>query len=207
MPSPSLQKTAIDCPIWTKNGLANLGRLIYASRTYRGYSLDDVVKIIQSQVGEKLTPSKKTLGNIENGVGEPKYNTIAAITAAQIIFNKYEEPYNILDVLNIASEKITPEPPTMKTIEEMVKLTMKENSLTLNKIKEQISPHSQYLNFRKFRTIFHGIDIPSAQHELRILRLICDPSDIFSEKEWIRAVKREELIRYKNKSLQSAVSI
>jgi hypothetical protein len=45
--------------------------------------------------------------------------------------------------------------------------------------------------------MFNGVNTPDAQHELRILRLICDPSGIFSEEEWIRASKKDALTNIK----------
>ena len=176
------------CPLWTKQGLKNLGKLIYASRVSQGLSLDEVATKIKEKIGDKLTPTKKTINNVENGIGEPKYNTIAAITAAEIIIDKQGNPYDILNILNIASEKITPELPTMKTIE--------QNNLTLEEIKTQIYAHEKYLSFRKFKSFFYGIETPNLNHELSILRLICDPSDIFSEEEWIRAAKRDALLKH-----------
>ncbi|MBD2492601.1 helix-turn-helix domain-containing protein [Aulosira sp. FACHB-615] len=63
--------------IWTKAGLARLGEIIRHSREARGLNLRDTACLISARTGVDI--AHNTLGMIERGVGEPKYNSLAAI--------------------------------------------------------------------------------------------------------------------------------
>jgi transcriptional regulator with XRE-family HTH domain len=187
--------TQSNCLLWTKNGLNTLGQLVKESRLCQGLSQEEAIKLINEKLGAGIAPSKTTLSNLENSVGNPQYNTIAAITGAGLIIDINKEPYSILEVLSIASEKIIPKFPEMKTIKEMIEECENTNKISMSRIKSYIKNHNKYISERRINTIKNGIDIPTTQ-ELMAIREIYDPEEeIFNEEQWLIASKRDSLLR------------
>lgn len=92
---------------WTKQGLGRLGGAIRAARESQGSSLGDIVDLVFQRTGYKL--SKKTIGNVENNVGEPKYNTLVAIAAAGFVLNPAKgKPFTEDEFNDIAAEVLDP---------------------------------------------------------------------------------------------------
>ena len=77
------------------------------ARESQGRSLGDIVDLVFERTGYKL--SKKTIGNVENNVGEPKYNTLVAIAAAGFVLNPATgEPFSEDEFNDIAAEVLDP---------------------------------------------------------------------------------------------------
>lgn len=95
--------------LWTKRGLTVLGKTIRAARIAKGWSLDTASEATQLATNGRAKISKKTIGNVENGIGEPKYNTLAAIAAAGFVVNSAGHPLTEADFIDIACELIDPE--------------------------------------------------------------------------------------------------
>lgn len=92
---------------WTKQGLGKLGEAIRTARESQGSSLGDAVDMVFERTGYRL--SKKTIGNVENNVGEPKYNTLVAIAAAGFIKNPATgKPFTEDEFNDIAAEVLDP---------------------------------------------------------------------------------------------------
>ena len=92
---------------WTKQGLGRLGEAIRTARESQGSSLGDAVDMVFDRTGYKL--SKKTIGNVENNVGEPKYNTLVAIAAAGFVINPATgKPFTEDEFNDIAAEVLDP---------------------------------------------------------------------------------------------------
>lgn len=92
---------------WTKRGLGRLGEAIRKARESQGRSLGDTVELVFERTGYKL--SKKTIGNVENNVGEPKYNTLVAIAAAGLVLNPATgKPFSEDEFNDIAAEVLNP---------------------------------------------------------------------------------------------------
>lgn len=92
---------------WTKRGLGRLGQAIRTARESEGKSLADIVDLVYQRTGYKL--SKKTIGNVENNVGEPKYNTLVAIAAAGFVINQAKsKPFTEDEFNDIAAEVLDP---------------------------------------------------------------------------------------------------
>lgn len=92
---------------WTKQGLGRLGEAIRTARESQGSSLADAVDIVFERTGYKL--SKKTIGNVENNVGEPKYNTLVALAAAGFVINPVTgKPFTEDEFNDIAAEVLDP---------------------------------------------------------------------------------------------------
>lgn len=92
---------------WTKRGLGRLGEAIRTARESQGRSLGDIVDLVFQRTGYKL--SKKTIGNVENNVGEPKYNTLVAIAAAGFVLNRATgKPFTEDEFNDIAAEVLDP---------------------------------------------------------------------------------------------------
>lgn len=92
---------------WTKQGLGRLGEAIRAARESQDRSLGDAVDLVFQRTGYKL--SKKTIGNVENNVGEPKYNTLVAIAAAGFVLSPATgTPFTEDEFNDIAAEVLDP---------------------------------------------------------------------------------------------------
>ncbi|ALF55739.1 hypothetical protein ACX27_27425 [Nostoc piscinale CENA21] len=109
--------------IWTKAGLIRLGEIIRHSREAKGLNLRDAACIISAQTGIEV--AHNTLGMIERGVSEPKYNTLAAIAAAEFV-ELGDRTLNIYDFIDIASETFY-----MNALAELIEAHLREESMTL----------------------------------------------------------------------------
>lgn len=93
--------------IWTKRGLEALGEILREARKARGWSQRDLSQFVYQQTGHKV--SDRSIGNLENNTGEPKYNTVALIAAAGFVINPATgRPFTEDDFINIACEVIDP---------------------------------------------------------------------------------------------------
>lgn len=87
---------------WTKTGLQALGRLVKQSREKTKLSQRGISALIEERTGHYV--SDTSLGDIERATKEPKWNTLAAIAAAEFCFKSDGSPYTVDDFSNIASE-------------------------------------------------------------------------------------------------------
>lgn len=93
--------------IWTKRGLEALGEILREARKARGWSQRDLSQFVYQQTGHKV--SDRSIGNLENNTGEPKYNTVAVIAAAGFVINPATgRPFSEDDFINIACEVLDP---------------------------------------------------------------------------------------------------
>lgn len=110
--NPDMVSTAAVRPkpkLWTKQGLAILGKYIRESREQQELSLADAAALVFQATGMPI--AKKTIANIENNVSTraPEYNTIAAIAAAGFVLNPVtQKPFNEDDFIDIACELLNP---------------------------------------------------------------------------------------------------
>jgi len=93
--------------IWTKRGLEALGEILREARKARGWSQRDLSQFVYQQTGHKV--SDRSIGNLENNTGEPKYNTVAVIAAAGFVINPATgRSFSEDDFINIACEVLDP---------------------------------------------------------------------------------------------------
>lgn len=93
--------------IWTKRGLEALGEILREARKARGWSQRDLSQFVYQRTGHKV--SDRSIGNLENNTGEPKYNTVALIAAAGFVINSATgKPFTEDDFINIACEVLDP---------------------------------------------------------------------------------------------------
>lgn len=112
--------------IWTKAGLARLGEIIRRSREKRGMDLRRTAHYISDLTG--ISVGHNTLGDIERGTREPKYNTLAAIAASGIVEYK-GKVLNIFDFIAIASEDDVEVTPMRRLVEDH----LQKEGITLEK--------------------------------------------------------------------------
>lgn len=93
--------------IWTKHGLKALGAILREARKARGWSQRDLSQFVYERTGHKV--SDRSIGNLENNTGEPKYNTVALIAAAGFVINPSTgKPFTEDDFIDIACEVLDP---------------------------------------------------------------------------------------------------
>lgn len=93
--------------IWTKRGLEALGEVLREARKARGWSQRDLSQFVYQQTGHKI--SDRSIGNLENNTGEPKYNTVAVLAASGFVINPGTgKPFTEDDFINIACEMLDP---------------------------------------------------------------------------------------------------
>ena len=93
--------------IWTKRGLEALGEILREARKARGWSQRDLSQFVCQKTGYKI--SDRSIGNLENNTGEPKYNTVALIAASGFVINPATGmPFTEDDFINIACEVLDP---------------------------------------------------------------------------------------------------
>ena len=90
--------------LWTKKGLGRLGFLIRQARLDLGWSMDRLALAVFHKTGEQI--AKKTIGNIENNVGFPQYNSLAAIAALRIVKSSTGRPLDHHDFVDSTQEDI-----------------------------------------------------------------------------------------------------
>jgi transcriptional regulator with XRE-family HTH domain len=94
----------VNVPFLTKSGLIRLGKLLEASRVARGWSLDRLVVEIHNQTGQMLT--KSAISHLERGNVDPKWNTLALLTATGYVVKPSGDPYSVGELFAIASEQL-----------------------------------------------------------------------------------------------------
>lgn len=92
----------------TENGKKLLGRIAREAREAKGWSLRDVARILKEDYG--LSLSIGAISDLEVGMREPQWNTLARLVALEYIINPHtEQPYSISDLFKIACEALDPE--------------------------------------------------------------------------------------------------
>ncbi|WP_181256801.1 helix-turn-helix domain-containing protein [Merismopedia glauca] len=93
--------------LWTRAGLERLGKIVAQARNARGWSQREAIRLIAEKTGRTI--SDKTLSNLENGVGEPKYSTLAIVAAAELVRDaETGRVLTVHDFCDIASEEWIP---------------------------------------------------------------------------------------------------
>lgn len=174
---------------WTQRGLRFLGSLIRQAREKNGWSLEDLSRHIYQATGEK--PAKKTLGNLENGVGEPKYNTIAAVAALRFVVDPEEKPLTEFDFIDIASEfpsTIFKKMTVADLIIHAIAINRLSDSEIYQKLKELHMKGLSPLTIQSFETFRKGYSKLPSDDELRAIRETVDPfENAFTENQWLKA--------------------
>ncbi len=111
---------------WTKAGLSDLGALIRSSRESKHLPLRNAAQLISQNAGVEI--SYRTLASVENASGEPKFNTLAAIAAAEFVEIDGRK-LNIFDFIAIASETFEVD---MNALAELISDHLTRNELTLS---------------------------------------------------------------------------
>jgi len=174
--------------LWTKKGLGRLGFLIRQARLDLGWSMDRLALAVFHKTGEQI--AKKTIGNIENNVGFPQYNSLAAIAALKIVKSSTGRPLDHHDFVDIASENYELTPMDIKN---MIGCAMLINKISEGEI------------WRKLETIRLKADKPfpftldrfekikekqirPTQEDIRVIRELVDPNgEAFDEIEWLQS--------------------
>ncbi len=174
---------------WTRRGLRFLGSLIRQAREKNNWSLEDLSGHIYEATGEK--PSKKTLGNVENAVGEPKYNTIAAIAALRFALDPDGNPLTEFDFIDIASEtpsSIFQQMTIADLIIYAIAINKLSNSEIYQKLKELQVEGLSPLTIQSFEAFRKGYSKLPSDDELRAIREAIDPyEEAFTEAQWLKA--------------------
>ena len=93
--------------LWTKAGLERLGKIVAVARNALGWSQREAIRAIAEKTGRTI--SDKTLSNLENGVGEPKYSTLAIVAAAELVRDaETGRVLTVRDFCDIAAEEWIP---------------------------------------------------------------------------------------------------
>lgn len=172
--------------LWTKKGLGRLGFLIRQARLDLGWSMDRLALAVFHKTGEQI--AKKTIGNIENNVGFPQYNSLAAIAALKIVKSSTGRPLDHHDFIDIASENYELTPMDIKN---MVSCAMLTNKLSEGEIWRKLeamrlntSPSFTLDRFEKIKEK----QIRPTQEDIRIIRELVDPNgEAFDETEWLQS--------------------
>jgi transcriptional regulator with XRE-family HTH domain len=84
-----------------------LGKIVAQARNARGLSQREAIRFIAEKTGRTI--ADKTLSNLENGVGEPKYSTLAIVAAAELVRNaQTKKALTVRDFCEIAAEEWIP---------------------------------------------------------------------------------------------------
>lgn len=186
------------CPkVWTERGLKKLGQIIRISRENQRLSLDEMADIVLRRTGRSI--SKKTLGNIENGVGEPKYNTLAIIAAVKIVVDGQGKYLSIEDFMDIASEVEffhTSTQTKSMSLEKMIRKAMADNKISQEAVEasliQQVLNNIGNIDLEKFRDILTGSTQQISIEELRLIVNAVDPEqEVFSWWDWERQATTE----------------
>jgi transcriptional regulator with XRE-family HTH domain len=174
--------------LWTKKGLERLGELINFYRKEEGWSLEVLSHLILSYTGQSASP--KTLGNIENNIGMPSWNNLAAIATLGFVKNpKTGQVLTEFDFVDIASENLTVEfgmelPIMIRKACEINGVKREQYLSLLNKLN---TVKMANLSEQRFDLICQGIELPT-DDELRVIRVLVDPHEkAFKEKDWLVA--------------------
>ena len=172
--------------LWTKKGLGRLGFLIRQARLELGWSMDRLALAVYHKTGEQI--AKKTIGNIENNVGFPQYNSLAAIAALRIIKSGTGRPLDHHDFIDIASEnyEITP-----MNLRDMIDCAMLINKLSEGEIWRKLETMKNTLptpfTLDRLEKIKQR-QISPTDTDIRIIRELVDPNgEAFDEAEWLQS--------------------
>lgn len=174
--------------LWTKKGLGRLGFLIRQARLDLGWSMDRLALAVFHKTGEQI--AKKTIGNIENNVGFPQYNSLAAIAALKIVKSSTGRPLDHHDFVDIASENYELTPMDIKN---MVSCAMLINKISEGEIWRKLEamrlkadkPFS--FTLERFEKIKER-QIRPTQEDIRIIQELIDPNgEAFEETEWLQS--------------------
>ena len=173
--------------LWTKKGLGRLGYLIRQTRQDMGWSLDKLASAVFTATGEQI--AKKTIGNIENNVGFPQYNSLAAIAALRLIKNPHTgRPLDHHDFIDIASENY---PITFMDIKNMIDCAMLINKISEGEINRNLQAMQERLidpfTLDRLEKIKQGRIAPTLE-DIRVIRLLVDPHEnAFTYTEWLES--------------------
>ena len=175
--------------LWTKKGLGRLGFLIRQARLDLGWSMDRLALAVFHKTGEQI--AKKTIGNIENNVGFPQYNSLAAIAALKIVKSSTGRPLDHHDFIDIASENY--ELLTPMDIKNMVRCATLINKLSEGEIWRKLEAMrlnaggSFPFTLERFEKIKEK-QVRPTQEDIRIIRELVDPNgEAFDEMEWLQS--------------------
>jgi transcriptional regulator with XRE-family HTH domain len=198
---------------WTDNGLTKLGQLIRIAREKRKLPGDDKAFSLQRAADEifiktQKRVSAKTIGNVENGIGIPQYNTLAAIAAAGFVTDENGRPLTIDDFVDIACEN--PLPSAIDVVQhatpkiqssliqgvnrivkfsEMIREAMLKNGITQDWLEDRIQKISDtdplFLTVERLREIQRGEGEYPLESERAIIHTVIDPSHkVYSYGAW-----------------------
>jgi transcriptional regulator with XRE-family HTH domain len=172
--------------LWTKKGLGRLGFLIRQARLDLGWSMDRLALAVYHKTGEQI--AKKTIGNIENNVGFPQYNSLAAIAALRIVKSATGRPLDHHDFIDIASEnyEITP-----MNLRDMIDCAILINKLSEGEIWRKLEAMKNTLptpfTLDRLEKIKER-QISPTDTDIRIIRELVDPNgEAFDEAEWLQS--------------------
>lgn len=174
--------------LWTKKGLGRLGFLIRQARLDLGWSMDRLALAVFHKTGEQI--AKKTIGNIENNVGFPQYNSLAAIAALKIVKSSTGRPLDHHDFIDIASENYELTPMDIKN---MVSCAMLINKISEGEIWRKLetirlkADKPFPFTLERLEKIKEG-QIRPTHGDIGIIRELVDPnSEAFEETEWLQS--------------------
>lgn len=117
---------------WTKDGLTALGQTIRSARERRGLTLVEAANLIKEVTGRAV--GFRTLASVETAIGEPKFNTLAAIAAAGFV-EVGGRRLNISDFIKIASECF--EAIDMNALAQLINDHLQQTGQTLQEFAQQ----------------------------------------------------------------------
>jgi transcriptional regulator with XRE-family HTH domain len=210
---------------WTDNGLAKLGRLIRIAREKQKLPGDDKVFSLQKAADEIFAKtqkrvSAKTIGNVENGIGTPQYNTLAAIAAAGFVTDENGNLLTIDDFINIACEhyprstsidadycssttvqssKIKGVIKNVVKFSEMLREAMERNGITQDALESRIQAISDTDPFlptvERLREIQAGKGSCALESERAIIHTVVDPEHkVYSYAQWVTVTENPVLL-------------
>ena len=148
-------------------------------------------RLVDGQVSSCRVPhNRRTIGNIENNVGFPQYNSLADIAALKIVKSSTGRPLDHHDFIDIASENYELTPMDIKN---MVRCAMLINKLSEGEIWRKLEAMrlntggSLSFTLDRFEKIKEG-QIRPTQEDIRIIRELVDPNgEAFDEMEWLQS--------------------
>jgi hypothetical protein len=148
--------------------------------------MDQLVRTVAQKTGEQI--SKKTVGNIENNVGMPQYNSLAAIAALRFVKDsRTGKPLDEHDFIDIASETY----PIAPMLAEMIGCAILTNKVTEGEIWRKLETMRQQklteFTLNRLEKIQQG-QITPTDDDIRVIRELIDPNgEAFDEQEWLEA--------------------
>lgn len=82
----------------TNQGKSRLGGILKKSRESNGWSLDDLIRIVEERTGHKL--AKSTISSLERGNVSPRWDTLAILSASKYVSvnGKVLSPPQMIDI-------------------------------------------------------------------------------------------------------------